>query len=421
MASLHRTVTRRAVLAAGALMALSAGLGGCGGSSAASQDDPSDGSSPNTSPDIAEITDSPAQPGPSSTPTRPERTLAAMTLEQKVAQLFCVTPEQLTGASVATVSGPMTADALARIPVGGLVYFSHNIVGDRQLRDMLAGADRLSRASGAGVGAFLSVDEEGGPLVARVANSGLFDVPTFPNMSEIGATGDASRAAEVGSTIGGYLADIGFNLDFAPDADVLTNPDNPVIGPRSFGSDPQLVAQMVAAQVEAMLAVGVAPCVKHFPGHGDTMGDSHTGAVYTERSRDEIEACEFEPYRAAIEAVVPMVMVGHIETPNFAADGLPASLSPIMMGDVLRGELGFDGIIISDSFSMGAITQRFMPDEAAVQFFAAGGDMLLMPADLTLAYNGALEAIGGGVLTEARIDESVMRILNVKDGLGLLP
>ncbi|WP_019238841.1 MULTISPECIES: glycoside hydrolase family 3 protein [Enorma] len=347
--------------------------------------------------------------------------LASMTLEQKVAQLFMVTPEQLTGVSTATVAGELTERALAELPVGGLAYFSKNLQGADQVRALLDGTDRLARGAGAGVPPLLGVDEEGGSLVARVANSGLFDVERFPDMAEIGATGDAARAAEVGRAIGTYLREIGFNLDFAPVADVLTNPDNTAIGARSFGSDPDLVAEMVAAEVAAMLDAGILPCAKHFPGHGDTAGDSHTGAVYAERTRAEIEACELAPFRAAIEAGCPLVMVGHIETPNFAGDGLPASLSPTMMGDVLRGELGFEGVIVSDAFDMGAITERFAPGEAAARFFAAGGDLLLMPSDLHLAYQGVLDAVRTGSLSGERVDESVRRILAAKRRAGLLP
>lgn len=349
-----------------------------------------------------------------------EQALARMTLEQKVAQLFFVTPEQLTGVSKATVSGKITKRALQEIPVGGLVYFKQNLVGATQVRTMLSGAYELASQAGAGIPPFLGVDEEGGPLVARVANSGLFDVEKFPNMAEVGASGDPVHAARVGTTIGTYLHDIGFNLDFAPVADVLTNPKNTAIGKRSFGSDPELVADMVAAEVSAMLETGTLPCVKHFPGHGDTAGDSHTGAVYAERSRTEIESCEFLPFEAAIEADCPFVMVGHIETPNFAADGLPASLSRTMMTDVLRGELGFDGVIISDSFAMGAITENFKPADAAVRFFTAGGDILLMTPDLHAAYEGVLGAVHDGTLTEERIDESVLRVLAAKEQAGLL-
>ena len=420
---LHHLISRRQFIAAGALIAAGAAASACStaptapGSAGAA--DNGQGSTPAEQPQDTEVVESEPEPEPEPQ-SATDRLLETMTIEQKVAQLFIVTPEGLTGASVATIAGSMTADALARIPVGGICYFGQNITGNQQLRDLLAGTLELSRNSGAGVPAFLSVDEEGGSLVARVANSGHFDVPHFPNMIEIGATGDPSRAAEVGTQIGTYLRDIGFNVDFAPDADVLTNPENPVIGARSFGSDASVVAQMVSAEVEAMMATGVAPCVKHFPGHGDTAGDSHTGAVYTDRTADEIRACELEPFRAAIAADVPFVMVGHIETPNFAADGLPASLSPYMIGTVLREELGFDGVVTTDSFSMGAITQNFAPDDAAVQFLVAGGDVVLMPADLELAYTGVLDAIETGVLTVERIDESVRRVLALKERLGLI-
>ena len=418
-----RIVTRRGALAMAATAA-AAGIVGCsaadgkGGSS-------SSGLLPNLFDKSAEREGSDAVAAPEASEPEVEKTAAELaldrlTLEQKVAQLLIVTPEQLTGASRATIAGSMTRDALAQIPVGGLCYFSKNIVGNQQLRDLLAGTRELAKASGAGIAPFLTVDEEGGPLVARVANSGCFEVPRYPNMADIGATGDAARATEIGAAIGSYLHDIGFNVDFAPDADVLTNPANPVIGVRSFGSDPDLVAAMVAAEVEAMLDTGTLPCIKHFPGHGDTAGDSHTGAVYTARTRSEIEAAEFKPFIAGIDAGCPLVMVGHIETPNFAADGLPASLSSVMLTDVLRGQLGFKGAIVSDSFSMGAITQNYSSADAAVRYIQAGGDILLMPQDLRAAYEGILTAVRNGSITEERIDESVLRALSAKEMAGLL-
>lgn len=404
-----QNVSRRgAVAAAGCVTA--ALLSGCGnGASAATS-----GS------EAPVLSDSEAEKNSELELTLAEKKLAEMTAEQKVAQLLIVTPESLTGVEVATAAGDMTRSALEVYPVGGLCYFGQNIAGDRQLRDMLANTREMGSAAGAGVAPFLTIDEEGGPLVARVANSGYFEVEHFSNMADIGASGDVAHAAYVGSTIGSYLHEIGFNVDFAPDADVLTNPDNTVIGPRSFGSDPQLVADMVAAEVDAMLQMDVLPCIKHFPGHGDTAGDSHTGAVCAERSRDEIEACEFLPFISGINAGCPLVMVGHIETPNFAADGLPASLSKIMMTDVLRDQLGFEGVIVSDSFAMGAITENYPPAEAAVRYFEAGGDMLLMPKSLEEAYNGLLSAVQTGEIASERLDESVARILALKERIGLL-
>ena len=319
-----------------------------------------------------------------------ERILADMTLEQKVAQLLWETPEQLTGIGVATAAGDTTREALAAIPVGGLVYFSQNIVDADQLTGMLAASQDMSREVGGGVPLFLGVDEEGGPLVAR------------------------------GSTIGGYLADIGFNVDFAPVADVLTNPANTVIGPRAFGSDPQLVAGMVAAEVEAMTQTGVLPCPKHFPGHGQTAGDSHTGVAVSDWTLDELRACEFLPFKAAIEAGTPFVMVGHIKTPAASGDDLPATLSPTAIDGWLRGELDFAGVVVSDSFAMGAITDYYDQTDAAVRFLQAGGDLILMTPTPEETYQGILAAVGDGTLTESRIDESVLRILAAKDALGLL-
>ena len=397
------SVSRRALMSSLGLAAMSVGLGACdaaGGRSAKSSGSSSLGTSAEQKPLV-------------------QQKLESMTLEQKVAQLFVVTPEQLTGVSQAVVAGSATQRALDDIPVGGLCYFAQNITGSQQLRDLLANTCDIASQSGAGIAPFLTVDEEGG-LVARVANSGYFDVESFSNMAEVGTTGDETKAAYVGTTIGTYLHEIGFNVDFAPVADVFTNPRNEVIGPRAFSSDPGVVAQMVSAEVAAMLETGTMPCIKHFPGHGDTAGDSHTGAVVSKRTADEIRACEYKPFQAGIEAGCPFVMVGHIETPGLAADGLPASLSKTMITDELRGRLGFEGVVISDSFVMGAITQRYAPADAAVRFIQAGGDMILMPENLQEAYRGVLAAVDGGAIEESRIDESVKRILEVKKRAGIL-
>ena len=397
-------VSRRALISSVGLAAMSAGLGACGTSGGGS----------------AELFGSSSSVKSSEQKPLVQQKLESMTLEQKVAQLFVVTPEQLTGVSQAVVAGSATQRALDDIPVGGLCYFAQNITGDQQLRDLLSGTYDMASCSGTGIAPFLAVDEEGGSLVARVANSGYFDVQRFPNMAEVGATGDETQAARVGAAIGEYLHEIGFNVDFAPVADVLTNSQNEVIGPRAFSSDPDVAARMVSAEVAAMLDAGTIPCIKHFPGHGDTAGDSHTGDVVSLRSAEEIRACEYKPFQAGIEAGCPFVMVGHIETPNLAADGLPASLSKTMITDELRGRLGFEGVVISDSFVMGAITQRYASADAAVRFIQAGGDMILMPENLQDAYQGLLKAVGESVIEESRIDESVMRILEVKKQAGIL-
>lgn len=400
-------LTRREILGMLGLAGASVALSSCG-----LDQDPEGAATPGALPFVpsAPVTTAPSIPDSSA----PERILGTMTLEQKVAQLFFVTPEQLTGTDCVIEAGEAMEVALATLPVGGVICFSQNIETPEQLCEMLANVGRFSTEVAAGIPVFLGVDEEGGPLVSRVANSPAFDVATFPHMATIGATGDVAQAGRVGMAIGSYLHEIGFNVDFAPVADVLTNPENTVIGPRSFGADSQLVADMVVAEATAMLATGVLSCVKHFPGHGDTNADSHTGEAVSTRTREDLDSCEFEPFRRAIAAGVPLIMVGHIKTPNVTADDLPASLSRVMIGETLRRELGFDGVIISDSFQMGAVTERYSPAEAAVKFLEAGGDMILMPEDLDAAYQGILDAIASGILSRERIDESCLRVLGTK-------
>ena len=251
-------------------------------------------------------------------------------------------------------------------------------------------------------------------MVARSANSGVIDVPTLTDMAQNGACGDASQAFAVGDSIGAYLADIGFNIDFAPDADVLTNPENTSIGPRAFSSDPSVVAAMATEVAKGLQGRGVSAVSKHCPGHGDTAADSHSGEAVSNRTLEDLRACEFVPFKATIEAGVDGVMVGHISTPNAAGDGLPASLSPVAIGQWLRGELAYDGVVFSDAMNMGAVTERFSPGDAAVAFLNAGGDVVLMPADFGAALQGVLDAVESGSLSQERVDESVRRILTAK-------
>ncbi|NCC02053.1 MAG: hypothetical protein EOM34_15535 [Clostridia bacterium] len=340
-----------------------------------------------------------------------EEQLDSMSTEEKVAQLFFVTPEELTGVDVAVQAGDTTRQSLSDYPVGGIIYFSQNIQSEEQLTDMIQATQSYSE-----IPLFIGVDEEGGSLVARIANSGLFDVPVVDDMATIGASGDSSQAYDVGTTIGTYLSALGFNVDFAPDSDVLVNPDNTAIGVRSFGPDASVDAEMVAKVVEGLQEMGVSATLKHFPGHGATTTDSHNGAAIVDRSLDELRSTEFLPFSAGIQAGADFVMVGHLEVPQVVSDGTPASLSATMITDLLRGELGFEQIVITDSLSMEAITDYYTPDEAAVQAIQAGADMLLMPSDFTAAYQGVLDAVNNGTISEERLNESVKRILMVKLG-----
>lgn len=331
--------------------------------------------------------------------------ISEMPLEDKVAGLFMITPEALTGTDTVVRAGDTTREKLGENPVGGLIYFSKNIKDAGQLTEMLQNTKNWSKYP-----IFLGVDEEGGS-VSRVAEAGLAD--NVGPMAEIGASGDAAMAQEAGAVIGSYLSGFGFNMDFAPVADVITE-GNETIEDRSFGTDVNLVSPMVVAAVEGMQSNGVSACLKHFPGLGDTSEDSHDGMATTEKTLDDFNATDFPVYQAGINAGVEFVMVSHISAPNVTGDNTPASLSSKMITEILRGQLGYQGIVITDAMNMKAITEYYTSADAAVMALQAGADMILMPENYEEAYNGVLEAVNNGTLTEERIDESLKRIFRIK-------
>lgn len=343
--------------------------------------------------------------------------VSQMTLEDKIAQMFVITPNALTGyASGVTAAGDTTKEAYQSRPVGGIVYMADNLTDPEQTTTMLSNMQEIARER-TGLPVFLCVDEEGGS-VARIAGNDAFGVTNVGNMSDIGASGDVQNAYNAGSTTGSYLAALGFNVDFAPVADVLTNPDNQVIGQRSFGSDAQKVAGMVTSELQGLSAAGVYGTVKHFPGHGGTSGDSHDGAVSTDKTLEELMAEELVPFQSAVDGGVNFVMVGHISAPNVTGDNAPATLSKVLITDVLRGQMGYNGIVITDAMNMEAVAGFYNSDKAAVLAVTAGADMILMPADYNTAYTGILNAVNDGTITEERINESVTRIVKAKLAMG---
>jgi len=359
------------------------------------------------------------EPPDSSADDRVEKLLAGMDLKQKVAQMFMVTPEALTGYSKVTAAGEVTKQCFIRYPVGGVIYMAGNLIDTEQTRIMLSNMQDYS-VEYLGFPVFLGVDEEGG-TVARIAGNRAFGVEDVGNISEIGASGNCDLAYQAGSTIGAYLSALGFNLDFAPVADVWSNKKNTVVKYRSPGSDPELVRDMVIAQIEGFKEQGILCAVKHFPGHGSTSEDSHNGAAVVERTLQELFECDLIPFKGAVQAGVPFVMVGHLSLPKVVEDDVPAVFSKEIITDILRGELGFDGIVITDALDMGAVTDYYSSAQAAVMAVAAGADMLLMPEDFVAAYEGVLNAVQRGELTQERIDESVRRILKVKLEMADMP
>lgn len=344
-----------------------------------------------------------------------EAKLTTMTLREKVGQLFWVRPETLDfslNPEKKTLTQTMRQN-LEQYPVGGIAVFKKNIQDENQLSALIADFQSASK-----IPMIVAVDEEGG-AVARLANHEAFSLPKYTSARDIGKTGDPEQARQMGRTIGGYLRFYGFNLDFAPVADVDSNPANPVIGRRAYSADAQQTAQMVAAAVEGFHEAGMLCTVKHFPGHGDTGQDSHYGTATSYKTWEEMKAMEMLPFEAGITAGADVVMTAHITTPNATTDGLPASLSYTMITERLRGELGFQGVIVTDALGMYAIKNHFTPAESAVAALRAGVDVLLMPSDLRAAFDGVVQAVEDGTLSEERLNESVRRILTLKQKAGL--
>ena len=328
-----------------------------------------------------------------------------MPLEDKVAGLFIITPEALTGTDVAIKAGDTTKEKISQYAVGGLIYFKQNIKSADQLKEMISGTTNFSKYP-----LFIGIDEEGGS-VSRIAESGLAD--NVGSMGDIGASGDASKAKEAGSSIASYLSEYGFNLDFAPVADVILE-GNTMIGDRSFGSNASDDATMVVACVEGLQEGGVSACLKHFPGLGSTTEDTHEGMATSEKTKEDFETTDFLAFQAGIDAGANFVMISHLSVPNITGDNTPCSISDKMITNILRGELGFNGIVITDAMNMKAITDYYTADEAAIKALQAGADMILMPENFETAYQGVLDAVNNGTLTEERIDESLRRIYRVK-------
>ncbi len=335
--------------------------------------------------------------------------LQGMTLEEKLYQMFLVTPEQLTDYKIVVAAGDASRAAYEKKPVGGLIYFAQNLQNPTQTKEMLANMQQFAIDT-AKVPLFLAVDEEGG-RVARVAENAAFSVEQVGPMSEIKTAEEANKA---GKTIGTYLADLGFNLDFAPDADVLTEPENTVIKDRSFGSDPRTVTEFAKAYSDGLHEAGILSCYKHFPGHGATKGDTHKSLAYTDKTLDQLKESELLPFQNAGKDGADFVIVAHISLPGVLSDDTPCSLSEKMITDILRKDCGYDGLIITDALNMGAITQTYGADQAAVMAVKAGADMVLMPQNFKTAYQALLEAAKDGSISEAQIDASVTRILKAK-------
>ena len=338
---------------------------------------------------------------------RAAEVLNSLSLEQKAAQLFIIRPEQIAGTAGKNHVTPEVKAALSAAEPGGVAFFAENITGGNELKEYTSYLRNECSFM-----PFICVDEEGGS-VSRLADSPYLDIPNVGSMNKIGNSADENKAFEAGQTIGRYLSEYGFNLDFAPVADVNTNPKNPVIGARAFSSDAEVVAKMTREFAKGLRSCGVLSVFKHFPGHGDTSGDTHTGYAESRKTLDELYLCELIPFMKNTE-YADMIMVAHITLPSVTDDGLPATLSHTIVTGLLREGLNYDGVIITDALDMGAITKHYSSKEAAYLAFSAGCDMLLMPDNYEEALYGIIDAVNDGRITEERLNESVLRILRLK-------
>ncbi|OUN05564.1 glycoside hydrolase family 3 [Flavonifractor sp. An92] len=339
---------------------------------------------------------------------RAEEILSGMTLHEKVCQLFIVYPEAITGVSRVTAAGETTRKALDEYPVGGFLYDRKNMVSKEQLTDMLTTVQTYSE-----IPLILTCDEEGGRVNRLMSTVGTTWVGPMLDYKDQGT----DVAFENARTIAADLVSCGFNTDLAPVADVWSNPENTVIGDRAYSDDFQQAAELVAAAVDGFHDGGVATAIKHFPGHGDTSADSHEGAVYVERTLEELRQEELVPFQAGIDAGTDMVMVGHLIVSD--VDDQPAPFSYAIVTELLREEMGFDGVVITDGLQMKAMTDAYSSAEIALKAVKAGVDLLLCPEDLHSAVAALEGAVEDGTLPAERLDESVLRILTLKLERGL--
>jgi beta-N-acetylhexosaminidase len=325
-----------------------------------------------------------------------------MSLEEQVGQMILAGVE---GTSI----NAATKAILAKQHVGGIILYKNNVsslVGSVKFINDLKKANAGNPAP-----LFVSVDQEGGK-VSRLPS----EFVAMPDAAKVGRTGDAQLAKDEGALIARELKLMGFNVDFAPVLDVNSNPNNPVIGTRSYGTTAKLVTKMGLAAMEGLRGGGVVAVVKHFPGHGDTSVDSHLELPLVNKTTKQLQAMEWIPFKAAIDANTDAVMIAHIMFPKIDPDA-PASISKIIIGDQLRGTLGYNGVVITDDMTMGAIANNYGIAEAALRSVEAGSDIILVAHGYDTAkavYDKLLSSVKSGKLTEARIEESVVRILKLK-------
>jgi len=328
--------------------------------------------------------------------------LSRMTLDEKIGQLV------ITGIYGTTMT-ERTRQLIIEKKVGGVILFARNITDSAQLLGLINSIKNINSSNKIPI--FISVDEEGG-RVSRMPNE-LLDMPT---LKKVGQLNNPQVAFKIGTILAKELNLFGFNMNFAPVLDINSNPNNPVIGDRSFGTSAEVVSELGTQMMKGIQSLGVIPVVKHFPGHGDTATDSHLGLPVVTHTLDRLSSFEWVPFKSSIDTKADAIMIAHILLTKIDPV-YPASLSHIIVSDLLRDRLGFKGVVITDDLTMGAITTTFKLTDAAIRSLNAGVDILLVchGEDNTTSVIDAIHlAIARGELSMSRINESVTRILTLK-------
>ncbi|UYO02603.1 glycoside hydrolase family 3 N-terminal domain-containing protein [Paenibacillus sp. PSB04] len=348
-----------------------------------------------------------------------DKLMSYMTVSEQVGQMLMPDIRQWNGQVTTTVNEGVKR-SIHDQDLGGLILFDKNIVDARQVTTL---THDLQMEAG-DIPLFLGIDQEGG-VVKRIPGG-----TNLPGQMALGATGDTTLAEAAGRLTGEELKALGLQVNFAPVLDINSNPDNPIIGMRSFSSDPDLVTRLGLAEIQGLRQSGVIAAVKHFPGHGDTVVDSHLGMPVLSHDQERLDAVELKPFRSAIDNGVEMIMTAHIAFPavdnehvTSLKDGssvpIPATLSKKVLTGLLRGELGYKGVIISDAFTMNAIAEHFGENQAVVRAVSAGVDIILMPQDPAAAHQTLVNAVKSGAIPIETIHSSVKRILELKAKYGL--
>ncbi len=366
--------------------------------------------------ELAQATSNSPRTGTILTKSVPETTLENMTLEQKVGQLFILGfkfDEQ--GEDMLELSSA-AKQTINYCKPGGIILTGFNMSTPPQTTQFISDAKNAYSE----YPLFVSIDEEGGDI-SRLNLIGTFsEDERIPAPLEIAQNETPQDAYDYMATIAIELKELGFNLDFAPSCDIFSNPENTVIANRAYGTTAEQVVKFIPSAIKGLTDNGIIAVAKHFPGHGDTITDTHYGLASVDHDLERLREFEFVPFEAAIESGVDMIMTAHILTENATENDMPATMNQQLITDILKGELGFEGVVVTDALDMDAITLNYSSGDAAVACVQAGVDILLMPEDPKEAYEAILEAVETGEISVETIEQSVLKILELKYKYGIL-